>query len=75
MTRIGILAGEGELPLLVGKNLINKNFTVTFFVIKEFFNKNIYANYKTVVILKQRLRDALVYNITAEIDFRYNNFL
>ena len=47
MTKIGIIAGGGELPLLVGKNLINKNFDVTFFVINKYFNTNIYKNYKT----------------------------
>ena len=47
MIRIGIIAGGGELPLLVGKNLIKKNFSVTFFVIKEFFNENFYSNYQT----------------------------
>ena len=40
MIRIGIIAGEGELPLLVGKILIKNNFSVTFFVIKNFLMKN-----------------------------------
>ena len=50
MIRIGIIAGGGELPLLVGKQLIKKNFSVTFFVIKEFFNEEFYSNYETVKI-------------------------
>jgi len=50
MDKIGIIAGGGQLPLLVGKNLIKKNFNVTFFVIKEFFNKKNYNKYQTVVI-------------------------
>ena len=50
MIRIGIIAGGGELPLLVGKKLICKNFNVTFFVINEFFNENFYSSYKTVKI-------------------------
>ena len=50
MIRIGIIAGGGELPLLVGKNLIKKNFNVTFFVIKEFYYENFYSNYETVII-------------------------
>ena len=50
MIRIGIIAGGGELPLLVGKNLIKKNFSVIFFVIEDFFNENYYSNYETVKI-------------------------
>ena len=59
MIRIGIIAGGGELPLLVGKNLIKKNFNVTFFVINEFFNENIYANYKTVRIYLNSLKEII----------------
>ena len=59
MIRIGIIAGGGELPLLVGKNLIKENFNVTFFVIKEFFNKNFYSNYETVIIRLNSLKEIL----------------
>ena len=59
MIRIGIIAGGGELPLLVGKNLIKKNFSVTFFVIKEFFNENFYSNYQTVKIHLNSLKEIL----------------
>ena len=59
MIRIGIIAGGGELPLLVGKTLIKKNFNVTFFVIKEFFNENFYSNYETVKISLNSLKEIL----------------
>ena len=59
MIRIGIIAGGGELPLLVGKNLIQNNFSVTFFVIKEFINDNFYTNYQTVKIRLNSLKEIL----------------
>ena len=59
MIRIGIIAGGGELPLLVGKNLIKNNISVTFFVIKEFFNENFYSNYQTVKINLNSLKEIL----------------
>ena len=30
MTKIGIIAGDGNLPLYIGKSLLNKNYDVTF---------------------------------------------
>ena len=59
MIRIGIIAGGGELPLLVGKNLIKKNFNVIFFVIEEFFNEKYYSNYETVKIQLNSLKEIL----------------
>jgi len=56
MIKIGIIAGGGELPLLIGKELIKKNFSVTYFVIKEFFNENLYSNYETVIISLDSLK-------------------
>ena len=38
MVKIGIISGGGNLPLIIGKNLIEKNFSVTYFVIEEFFD-------------------------------------
>ncbi len=53
MNNIGIIAGGGKLPIVIGSNLIKKNFKVFFFVIEEFFNT---INYKgldvTVINLK-----------------------
>ena len=42
MTKVGILAGGGKLPLLIGKNLIQEKYNVMFFCIKNFSDsKNI----------------------------------
>ena len=53
MTNIGIIAGGGKLPIVIGSNLIKKNFNIFFFVIEDFFNT---ANYKgldvTIINLK-----------------------
>ena len=43
MNNIGIIAGGGKLPIIIGDNLNKKKFNVFFFVIEEFFNK---TNYK-----------------------------
>jgi len=47
MNNIGIIAGGGKLPLAIGRNLINKNYNVVFFVIEEFFNVNEYKYFDT----------------------------
>ena len=53
MDNIGIIAGGGNLPIVIGSNLIKKNFKVFFFVIEEFYNT---INYKglnvTIINLK-----------------------
>jgi len=56
MIRVGIIAGGGELPLLVGNSLINKNFEVTYFVIEEFLNNRIYKNQHIVKIKLNSLK-------------------
>ena len=45
MTKVGILAGGGKLPLLIGKNLIEAKFDVMFFCIEKFSNIKLYKNY------------------------------
>tara|TARA_B100000965_G_C19469080_1_gene703251 strand:+ start:226 stop:1044 length:819 start_codon:yes stop_codon:yes gene_type:complete len=50
MTKIGIISGGGSLPIVIGKNLINKNFKVVFFVIDDFFNSNIYKGLDVNII-------------------------
>ena len=59
MINIGIISGGGELPLLVGKKLISKNYNVVFFVIKEFFEEKKYANFNTKTIKLNSLKDIL----------------
>ena len=39
MTKIGIIAGDGNLPLYIGKSLINKNYDVTFLSLNNKNNK------------------------------------
>ena len=45
MNRIGIIAGQGVLPLLIGKNLISKNYSVYFFCINKYALLSDYINY------------------------------
>ena len=50
MVKIGILAGGGELPLNIGKSLVNSNYDVFFFGIKDYFKPKLYKNYKFEII-------------------------
>ena len=40
MTKIGIIAGDGNLPLYIGKSLLSKNYDVTFLSLNK--NNKIY---------------------------------
>ena len=55
MNNIGIIAGGGNLPIAIGRNLINKNFNVFFFVISEFYNS---INYKSLNVTIIDLKSA-----------------
>ena len=50
MIDIGIIAGGGKLPIIIGKNLIKKNFKIIFFVIEEFYNSKTYENHDVKII-------------------------
>ena len=50
MSKIGIISGGGKLPILIGNNLIKKNYEVIFFVIEDTFNKKIYTHLNTIEI-------------------------
>lgn len=50
MNNIGIIAGGGKLPLIIGQTLIKKNFNVIFFVIEDFYNKEVYKDFNVEVI-------------------------
>ena len=50
MSKIGIISGGGKLPILIGNNLLKKNYDVTFFLIKDTFDKQIYSNVRTIEI-------------------------
>jgi len=45
MKNIGIIAGEGKLPILIGNNLLNKKYKITFFLINGSGNKDNYKDY------------------------------
>lgn len=50
MSKIGIIAGAGELPKLIGENIIRSGKSVVFFCIEPYVIKNDYKNFETVFI-------------------------
>ena len=50
MNNIGIISGGGNLPLIIGRSLINKKFRVVYFVIEEFYNNDIYEDLEVVIL-------------------------
>ena len=50
MDNIGLICGGGRLPILIGKNLLNKNLNVIFFVISEFFIESDYRGLDVEII-------------------------
>ncbi len=64
MSKIGIISGGGKLPVLIGNNLIKKNYEVIFFVIENTFNKKIYSNLNTVEIKLNSIKK--IFNILKE---------
>ena len=59
MTKIGILAGGGKLPLLIGQSLIKSKFEVIFFCIEKFCDLKLYKNYRYEIISITSLTDIL----------------
>ncbi len=49
MIKIGIIAGDGNLPLYIGKSLLNKKYDVVFLSLNN-NNNRLYANYNVVDI-------------------------
>ena len=49
MNNIGIIAGGGDLPIAIGRNLIKKNFKIFFFVIEEFYSSINYKNLNVTI--------------------------
>ena len=49
MIKIGIITGDGNLPLYIGKSLLNKNYDVTFLSLNNKNNK-FYSNHKIIDI-------------------------
>ena len=50
MNNIGIIAGGGKLPIIIGDNLIKKNFKVSFFLVEGFFNEINYKDFDVTII-------------------------
>ena len=50
MSKIGIIAGGGKLPISIGINLIKKNYNICFFVIEEFYNVSHYKDFDVTII-------------------------
>ncbi len=59
MTKIGILAGEGKLPLVIGKKLITLGYDVKFFCIEPFAKLSDYRNNKIKKIKLESLSNIL----------------
>ena len=57
MIRIGIIAGGGELPLLVGKNLIQNKVRGTIIFSKEGINGTISGTYSNIQKVKRNLKN------------------
>ena len=49
MNKIGIIAGDGKLPLYIGKSLLSKNYDVTFLSLNNKNNKS-YTDYNIIDI-------------------------
>ncbi len=49
MNNIGIIAGGGKLPLVIGKNLTKKKFNIVYLVLEEFYTVQ-YENLNTIII-------------------------
>jgi len=45
MSRIGILAGGGKLPLIIGESLLKKDYDIFFFGFEDFVDFKIYKKY------------------------------
>ena len=46
MTKIGIIAGGGKLPIIIGESLIKSKFEIIFFCIKDHYDSKFYKNYE-----------------------------
>ena len=50
MHKIGIIAGGGKLPLIIGKSLLDLEYEVVFFCIERYFKLNFYKKYHYKII-------------------------
>ena len=59
MINIGIISGGGKLPIIIGKNLINKKYRVIFFVIEDHYEEDIYKNFESYIINLKSIKKLL----------------
>ena len=59
MHKIGIISGGGKLPILIGKQFINKGNTVIFFCVEPYTKKIDYNNYENVNIKLESVSEIL----------------
>ena len=50
MSKVGIIAGGGKLPILIGENLIKSGRSIVFFCIEAYAKKNDYIKYTNIFI-------------------------
>ena len=68
MSNIGIISGGGNLPITIGKTLINKNFNVIFFVLEEHFDKEIYHDVESHIINLHSVKKLIHFLKSCKID-------
>ena len=59
MSKIGIIAGGGKLPILIGEKLIKSGKSVVFFCIEPYVKKNHYKKFVSVFVFKLRNTNVL----------------
>ncbi len=59
MNNIGIIAGGGKLPIIIGRNLIKKKFNIFFFVIEEFFDAKNFKGFDVTIINLKSVKSVL----------------
>ena len=56
MHKIGIIAGGGKLPILIGDNLKKSKYEIIFFCIKNHYDYKLYNKYKHEIITIDSLK-------------------
>ena len=72
MDKIGLISGDGNLPIYIGNSLEKKNIEITFFLLSSIKNKNIYKNKKFVdinILSIKKIIDSLKKNKIKKIIF------
>ena len=59
MSKIGIIAGQGRLPILIGEKFTQLGNSVVFFCIESYVKKNDYKKYKNLLIKLESISEIL----------------